>query len=67
MYTLQVCLMSQSYDNVVSMYDQYMLTKHARRDVVHAQTVSCLGQDSPLVPCACEDGSGCRGHTPHSN
>ena len=22
------------------------------------------GQDCPLVPCACADGSGCRGHTP---
>ena len=24
------------------------------------------GQDCPLVPCACADESGCRGHTPHS-
>ena len=34
--TLQVCLMSQSWDNdlvVRSVHDQYMLTKH--RDIVH--------------------------------
>ena len=38
----QVCLMSQSWDNVasVTLYDQYMLTK--QRDIVHVQTVSCL-------------------------
>ena len=38
--SLQVCLMSQSWDNMASMYDQYMLTKH--RDIVHVQTVSYL-------------------------
>ena len=36
-----------------------MLIKH--RDIVHAQTVSCLGK---IVPCACADWSGCGGHTP---
>ena len=30
----QVCLMSQSWDNVASMHDQHMLTKHG--DIVHA-------------------------------
>ena len=40
---LQVCLMSQSWDNLASMHDHlYMPTKH--RDIVHAQTVSCLGK-----------------------
>ena len=42
---LQVCLISQSWDNVVSMHDHLLtvrLTKH--RNVVHAQTGSCLGK-----------------------
>ena len=35
--------MSQSWDNLASMHDHlYMPTKH--RDIVHAQTVSCLGK-----------------------
>ena len=54
----QVCLMSQSWDSVASMHD-HLLTVHS------SCTNSILpGQDCPLVPCACADGSGCRGHTP---
>ena len=48
---LQVCLMSQSWDNVASMHDHVFITVHAHKH-------------SLLVPCACTDGSGCRGHTP---
>ena len=44
--------MSQSWDNVASMHMiMYLITVHAHKH-------------SPLVPCACADGSGCRGHTP---
>ena len=60
--------MSQAWDNVVSMHDQYMLTNY--RDVAHLQTVSCLGKNCPSVPCACiqkditlhKRGSGLEGH-----
>ena len=47
--SVQVCLMSQSWDNLASMHDHlYMLTKH--RDIVHAQTVSCLGKIVHYAP-----------------
>ena len=46
--------MSQSWDNVSSMHD-HLLTVHGHK--TETQTA---------VPCACADGSGCRGHTPHS-
>ena len=36
--------MSQSWDNVASMHDQYMLTKHG--DIVHSQTVSACSARS---------------------
>ena len=43
--------MSQLWDNVTSMHDYVFITVHA-----HKHSLS--------VPCACADGSGCRGHTP---
>ena len=46
------------WDNVVSMHDQYMLTKHS--DVAHVQTVSCLGKLAvamALGTLLCEHGS----------
>ena len=54
--------MSQSWDNVASMHD-HLLT------VVHAPLANSIlpGQDCPLVPCACADWGGYRGHTPWQN
>ena len=44
--------MSQSWDNMASMHDHvFIITVYAHK---HNQS----------VPCACADGSGCRGHTP---
>ena len=60
--------MSQSGDNVASMHD-HLLTVHAHKTWRHSSCTdyiiiysSCT--NSPLVPCACADGGGCRGHTP---
>ena len=39
-----VCLMSQSWDTVASMHDQYM-----HGDIVHVQTVSCLGSKFIII------------------
>ena len=47
--------MSQSWDNVARMHDQYMLTKH--RDIVHAQTVSYLCKIIQYHVHACANGT----------
>ena len=41
---LLVCLMSQSWDNVANMHDHLLIVQNIYRDIVHAQTVSCLGK-----------------------
>ena len=59
--------MSQSWDNVASMHD-HLLTVHAHKTWRRSSCTNSIlpGQGCPLVPCACADGSGCRGHTPNS-